>query len=64
LLFENRDASGAFLHKPQGCAYACGTGAENHDMWASGKIYFFWHEKIPLFHFIHSNSKEHGPSIE
>ena len=31
---------------------------------ASGQIYFFWHGKFPLFDLIHSDSQEHGRSIE
>jgi hypothetical protein len=64
LLFENCHAGGPFLHKPQGCAYAGGAGSENHDVRASGKIYVFLHENIPLFHFIHSDFEECGRSIE
>src|SRR5208282_3172962 len=55
LLFENRHAGGPSLHKPEGCADAGGAGSENHDVWASGKIYLFLHDKIPLFHFINSD---------
>lgn len=55
LLFENRHVGGPSLHKPEGCAYAGRAGSENHDVWASGKIYLFLHDKIPLFHFIQSD---------
>ncbi len=58
LLFDHRHAGDASLHQPEGCANAGRAGSENDDVWASGKIQLFLHDKILFFHFIHNDSEE------